>query len=89
MYVHLLALEQDKKIHDYETKNVFKYGVVVGSTLVLFIDGNPIVTSFPSRKNTSMKSFLKLAFVITCPFSTNLCSDMNMLCPHHSSNSPS
>ena len=52
---HLLSLKQTKKIQNDETRNVFKYDVVVGSIFV-FIDGKPMVTSFPSRKNTSMQS---------------------------------
>jgi hypothetical protein len=50
MCAHLLSLEQANKIQDYETRNVFKSDVVVGSTFVLVIDGKPMVTSFPSRK---------------------------------------
>jgi hypothetical protein len=57
---HLLSLEQANKIQYYETRNVFKSDVVVGSTFVIVIDGKPMVTSFPSRKITSMQSLLKV-----------------------------
>jgi hypothetical protein len=46
-------MEQANKIQNYETRNVFKSDVVVVPTFVLVIDGNPMVTSFPSRKRTS------------------------------------
>ena len=44
---HVSALEQVKNIHKYATKNVFKFDVVVGSTLDLVIDGNLAILSFP------------------------------------------
>jgi len=68
MCAHLLYLKQANKMQDYETINVFKYDVVVGSTFVLVIDGKPMIASFPSRKSTSMKSLLKVFLFSHMPF---------------------
>jgi hypothetical protein len=68
MCAHLLSLEQANKIQYYETRNVFKSDVVVGFTFVLVIYGKPMVTSFPSRKSTSMQSLLKVFLFPHIPF---------------------
>jgi hypothetical protein len=68
MCAHLLPMEQANKIQNYETRNVFKSDVVVVPTFVLVIDGNPMVTSFPSRKRTSMQSLLKVFLFPHIPF---------------------
>jgi hypothetical protein len=68
MCSHLLSLEQANKIQYYETINVFKSDVVVGSTFVLFIDGNPMVTSFASRKSTILLSLFKVFLFPQIPF---------------------
>ena len=50
----LLALEQANLNHDYETINIFKSNVVVGSTFVFVIDGKLAITRFALGKRTSM-----------------------------------
>jgi hypothetical protein len=42
----LSSLEKVKKIYDYERRIVFKYDIVVGFTLSLFLDGNRAIGSF-------------------------------------------
>jgi hypothetical protein len=68
MHAHLLSLEEANKIQNYETRNVFKSNVVVGSTFVLVTDGKPMVASFSSRKSRSMQSLLKVFFFPHIPF---------------------
>jgi len=56
----LLAIEQDKKIHDYERRIIFKYDVIMGSTFVLFMDGKQAGASFPSWCNVVVGNDLVL-----------------------------
>jgi hypothetical protein len=61
-------MEQANRIQDYETRNVFKCDVVVGSTFILIIDGKTMVASFPTRKNILMQSLLKVFLFPHMPF---------------------